>query len=126
MREASQVGDALTLNRLKIMGPSAAAALLRVRQAAGMTGLEAQLLANWLASDPANALAWQAVDAAWSDFDTVDDDELLCALREDARRTFERPQRLWGAAVLAATVVAAVVVGLVVRWSSREARQPRR
>ncbi|HEY9235125.1 MULTISPECIES: hypothetical protein [Phenylobacterium] len=48
------------------------------------------MLKRWLAIDAANRVAWADVNAAWNDFDDGDDDEILIAMRVDARRAAKR------------------------------------
>lgn len=98
--------DVLTLDRLTAMGPSAAAALLAYRQADGATDLDAAVLADWLAADPSHAKAWTNTQAAWRDFDDSEDDEILAAMRADARRAGPSRPRWIPQAVAAVAVLA--------------------
>ncbi|MDG2527901.1 FecR family protein [Caulobacter endophyticus] len=105
--------ELLTLGRLKAMDPSEAAALLLYRREDGGGDIDAAVLADWLALDPAHQTAWIQALAAWSDFDDGVDDEILAALRAQARSA--RPRRAsWAprAAVAAAVVVLAAGGGL--------------
>lgn len=99
--------DVLTLDRLTAMGPSAAAALLAYRQLDGAADLDAAVLADWLAADPGHLEAWSNVQAAWRDFEGSEDDEILAALRADARRaSASRPG--WNPQAAAAVAVLAI------------------
>jgi len=103
--------EVLTLDRLQAMGVDDAAALLAYRRADGAADLDAQVLAAWLRLDPTNAAAWEAARAAWSDFDGAADDEILAALRDDAREAGPSRARWRSRAAAAAAVVLLAVAG---------------
>lgn len=96
--------ELLTLDHLASMTPDAAAALLVYRRADGAGDLDPQVLGDWLRLDPANQAAWDNAQSAWADFGDGEGDEILDALRADARKS--RPQRLgWIPLAVAAAVV---------------------
>ena len=101
--------EVLTLDRLRSMTPDEAAALLVYRRAGGGADLDASILAEWLALDPQNATAWDGAQAAWSDFDEGESDDILAALRADARQA--GPKRRWSAPWVAAAAVVLLTLG---------------
>lgn len=101
LKDVCRVYEVLTLDRLKRMAPDAAAALLWCRLSQDARATDAALRAQWLALDDANGLAWERASACWTDFGAGEDDEVLAALRADARRAGR--QGIWrGAASLIA------------------------
>ncbi|MFC3077671.1 FecR family protein [Phenylobacterium terrae] len=103
--------DVLSLDRLKAMDPDEAAALLVYRRADGAGELDAEVLSAWLRIHPANAAAWEHAQAAWSDFDGAADEDVLAALRAEARRAGpERPRWRSPAAVAAAAAAVVLVI----------------
>ncbi|RRN63523.1 FecR family protein [Caulobacter sp. 602-1] len=103
--------DVLTLDGVMAMDPSAAAALFAYRQADGAADLDATVLAEWLAADPSHAEAWINTKAAWRDFDDSEDDEILAALRADAR--LAGPSRYRWIPKAAAAVAVLTIGGLL-------------
>lgn len=103
--------EVLTLARLSAMDPDAAAALLVYRRAEGAADLDAPVVDQWLAMDPGHGLAFEAAKAGWSDFDEAADDEILAALRADARAAGP-PRAAWSRQVAAVAAVVLVMVGV--------------
>ncbi|HEY9235130.1 MAG TPA: FecR domain-containing protein [Phenylobacterium sp.] len=110
--------EVLTLDRLAAMSPDEAAALLVYRRSDGAADIDAGVLAAWLALDSSHAAAWEDAQAAWSDFDSVVDDEVMAALRADARSARpEKPKWALQAAATAAVIMLAVVAAVgVTQW----------
>ncbi|MET3528527.1 FecR family protein [Phenylobacterium koreense] len=119
--------EVLTLTDLRAMTPDAAAAWLVYRQAEGAGPLDTALLADWLELDPAHLEAWRQANGAWSDFEGAADDEILAALRADARAAGpEQPKWRFSAAVAAAVLVVAVgaMIGVAVQGPQGPAKTP--
>lgn len=105
------VREILTSERLDILGPREAAACFVMRRADGMTSSEEQLLTGWLARDEAHRRMFESADRAWQTFANVEGNEILAAMRAQARAV--RP-RAWAArpAALAAAAVLLLAVGM--------------
>ena len=103
------IREALTLERLRGLGPDEAAALLVGRRAEGLTPSEEGLLIDWLGEDEANARALDRADRAWAAFGDSDGDEILNALRAHALRPQARRWTDWRH--LAAAAVLLLIVG---------------
>ncbi len=115
--------DVLTLDRLKAMDVDAAAALLAYRRADGAGDLDAAVLDDWLALDQGHAVAWADAQAAWQDFDGAEDDEILAALRADARRAKpSRPRWVPQAAAAVAVLTIGAALGVAVLRPGTEGR----
>jgi transmembrane sensor len=95
--------EALTLDRLRSMPPEEASAYFVSRGVDGLIPSEEELLATWLAVDPANATALDRARRAWDYFDSAEGDEILGAMRVHARAS--RPAR-WRVLPVAAAVAA--------------------
>ncbi len=78
------------------------------RRRAGAMGIEAAAeLEAWLAADPANRAAYDAVELTWRAADALRADPEVLSLREDALKARRLPRR----AMMAAGLAAAVVLG---------------
>lgn len=90
------------------------AARWRVRLSADQASArDEQAHRAWLAASPANAAAWDEVNAAWALFDDIDDTAQVRALRRQARR--RRVMPVWAPGAVAAGVAAVVMVGVALR-----------
>lgn len=97
--------EVLTLERFRSLRADEVAALLAVRKSDGASAHDDEVLAAWLGLDAANVRAWETTQRAWRAFDEAKDDEILNAMREEARKArpspaFVRPPMAIAAAVL--------------------------
>jgi transmembrane sensor len=104
------IREVLTLAELERLGSDEAAALLRVRQDAGVDDLDDAVFDAWLAADPANADAWSRICASWAAFDDIGDHAAVQELREAALEQ-PRHQRRWRSAIAASVAVVAATGG---------------
>ncbi len=111
--------EALTLDRLRAIGPEAAAALLLARRDEGLVAGEEALLARWLDDDPRHRAAFAHASEAWDRFADAEGDELLDAMRAHALAPplHAAPWRRWTAAAAALLVVLAAGALLLDRSS---------
>ena len=106
------IREVLTLDRLRSMTPKAAASLIALHRADRIGGEDA-VVAQWLSLDPAHERAWARAQRAWSGFDDTDDDELLSAMRQAARKAGPvraGPRAAWAAGLAAVAVTGALLV----------------
>ncbi len=117
--------EVLTLERLRAMDADAAAALLAFRSAEGSTALDASILADWLALEPANAAAWRSMQDSLADFQGAEEDDILAAMRADARKAGPARSQWALPAAAAAVILLAVTTFLATGdWRSADDRRP--
>jgi len=80
------------------------------RRSGVITAQELAELEAWLAADPANRAAYDAVDLTWRAADALRSDPEVLSLREDALKARYLPRRRLFAGGLAAAIVAATVL----------------
>jgi transmembrane sensor len=81
------------------------------RRSGAITTQELAELEAWLAADPANRAAYDAVDLTWRAADALRSDPEVLSLREEALKARYLPRRrLMGAGLAAATVAGAVLL----------------
>jgi transmembrane sensor len=108
------IREVLSLKRLRAMDPDDAAAMLAVRRSDGASAYDDDALAAWLMHDEANVRAWERTQKAWLAFEDAEDDEILQAMRREARQP--SPAAAWRPrlAAAAAAILVLVTGGFVV------------
>jgi transmembrane sensor len=105
------IHEVLSLERLQALEPGEAAALLAVRWSGGAVAADETVLQAWLDADPANPPAWEDAQRALAAFDDADGDELLDAMRQDARKVRRAPAVAWPRFAAAAAIVLVLLGG---------------
>lgn len=90
---------------------AAAADWFALKRSGLMTGAQALALNDWL-QDPQNGAAYEAVAQTWSLLGAVRDEPEMLAMREGAERAHRLSGRWLAGALVAASIAAAVIVGL--------------
>lgn len=105
------IREALTLERLRALGPEEAAAYFVARRAEGLTASEEEMLAAWLAEDEAHARELRRIERAWDWLADPGEHEVIGAMRAHA----VAPQRrhwLWSRPAAAAAAILLLVGAL--------------
>jgi transmembrane sensor len=106
------VREVLTIERLDVLGPREAAACFVMRRADGLTSSEEQLLSGWLARDETHRRMFDSADRAWQAFAKAEGNEILAAMRAQARAARPRVWASWNAVAAAAVLLLAVGAAL--------------
>ncbi|SFI53072.1 FecR domain-containing protein [Caulobacter sp. UNC279MFTsu5.1] len=86
-----------------------------VRRDAGLSTSDEKALADWLAASPAHARAWEQALTDWARFDQVGGD-LFEVMRAQALAAKPEPAQAAWRGLIAASLVAAAVLGGVMGW----------
>jgi transmembrane sensor len=116
--------EALTLERLRAMGPDDAAAWFVAHRAESLSPHEEALLADWLVEDPAHFAALECAGRAWDVFDDAQDNEILAAMRAQALSPPARRWTSWPRMAAAAAVLLVLTTTLLIPVLDRDPETP--
>ena len=112
------IREVLTTEKLTQLPPRNAAALLLARRSEGLSADEQQILKDWLARDESHRRAFEMAERAWQSFDDSHGDEILSAMRAQARAPRSRAlPRWWPIAAAAALGVVAMAFVFTNPWT---------